>query len=137
MIEHKSKPLLDSIRYKGPAVYKIRIVKNNKPFELKRLGNNDKDGILYIGQTTDFKRRIRDFFNGPHSGGELYRIIKVDGKLRGKMGDYKLHVKFLKLNRNQLKNVEAQELLNYTMKYCEPPPINSSMPMKAWDLKVR
>ena len=47
-----------------PGIYFIRWTKNEKPVTLNRLGASDSNGLLYIGESKDLRRRFQRLWRG-------------------------------------------------------------------------
>lgn len=120
-------------------VYEIAVVNaKGKPIPIARLAGVDKSGLLYIGRSgfrnqktkRTITKRIKEFLNGPHSGGETYDIaFKVLSKTQ-KFSKHRLKVRASILPDRQIIPKETKLLKKYFLKYGELPPLNSSIPCK-------
>jgi len=113
-------------------VYMILWVKNRKPVTIQRIRGSDERGILYIGSAVNLRRRMR----------ELWRSIQIVRRLKtypeehtfgatllytglhDVIADQELYICFKVLNKQEAKKMEKEELLKYTRRYGEPPPLN-------------
>jgi hypothetical protein len=49
---------------KKPGIYFIRWAKNEEPVILNRLGGSDSNGLLYIGESVDLRKRFQRIWRG-------------------------------------------------------------------------
>src|SRR3989344_5815251 len=67
-------------------VYQIRRYNKGKPLVIRRLCNNDKLGILYIGSSKHVNRRLKEFIKGinnksrEHPAGYRYYLFELNKK---------------------------------------------------------
>ncbi len=122
--------------YKECGIYKIRLSDlNKKPIEIHRFLNNDREGILLIGRTTNIDRRIGYFYGAMKGkryahleGKRLHRII-IDTCFPKKFKVCKIQYSFKQLQTEDMTKIEEKQLMNlYFCKYGEVPPLNNNLP---------
>lgn len=113
----------------------ISVDENNDPININRLFNSDKNGFLYIGQSSDLKNRLRMLYRVLHP--EKYKATahtfglkynKLPSEIKNKYPLDSLRV-ILSLDGNA-EDVETKKLTEYFNKYGEVPPLNSSVNLK-------
>lgn len=118
-------------------VYQIRCAINGKPIIIPRAGEDDKDGILYIGKTESkrgLKQRIRLFWKGihekgktledlsvPHTGANTYVIYGFSRRFPIECLEVKWAIVDSPLE------VERKLLEEYVRRYLDKPPLNLSI----------
>lgn len=130
-----------------PGIYRIKLVyKNNgKDKPIPRFLKEDKQGIIYIGETMKGLKRRLGFFKKaylddkyhPHSGGNLLHFIikKIIVDFEDK---YELHFSYISFNKNtesskleeDLRKEEKKKLEEYFMEFGELPILNSETPFR-------
>lgn len=103
--------------YKGCGVYKIRLVDSkDRPIEIPRFLDNDKDGILQIGNSKDIETRIK-YFRGaaegkryPNAEGERLSLIKKYAYFRERYKDCKIQYSFKHLQDKDEAQKEEEHL---------------------------
>lgn len=116
----------------NPGIYFLRWKKYENPVTINRLGGSDSNGLLYIGESKDLRRRLQRIWRG---------IIKSN-KLRSKtLHTLRKTIIFCKLHEEinideyeiawqhfstkiEAQVQEAAALMLYTEKFKEPPPLN-------------
>lgn len=124
------------------AVYEIRLIKNRKPVRIRRFGGTDSKGIVCIGQGILRLRRdnfylaaVMDRKWASHSEGKLYSYLKNFTNLRKKIGNHRFEFRFRYVkNKKEAEKIEALIMRRYVRKFCEPPPLNSVIPSKTWNM---
>lgn len=124
----------DSAESKIGIYFIIALGRSKQPIKIKRLLEDDTNGILYIGKTKrSFKERISQFKHtilskrnyNSHSAAFL---IKSTHKLKNYVEKHRLIVEIFPSKDPDRK--EYIELKKYQNKFGELPPLNSSMPVK-------
>jgi predicted GIY-YIG superfamily endonuclease len=135
---------LASLDNRIPAIYRIRLVhqSNEKAVVINRFLNKDSNGIIYIGKTTNLKRRLKFFvnayqntYNDNHSGGNLLHYLisnKIIENFRKKyfLQFSYIHIKSKKDIDNILTKEERKKLIEYFKKFGELPVLNSETPFR-------
>jgi len=120
----------------GAAVYRVRVEINEKPIAIRRIGEIDREGILFFGETSNLKQRIyqlqRTFETGAYGHPEIALYKKVRRRLNKRLGYTGLQYSYqMAGNGSKAHILEARYIRNYFRKFCEPPPFNSSIPRKS------
>lgn len=126
-----------------PGIYKIiALDDNNKPETICRVYGNDKEGVLYIGQSSKqtIQHRIGDFWKAhnneylsdAHSGARTYASSKKIYE-RYKFND--LGVWFEVCNNPEGR--ETEELENYFDEFGELPPLNNKFKVELYRKKAK
>lgn len=109
-----------------PGLYRIYWIKQGIPVLIRRLANDDKSGLLYIGQTDlTLRMRLNQFrcsaFNQStnHSAGKKYRTNMV---LKELINSDELFVEIHPCDCSY--QTETDELKKYSLIYGEVPPLN-------------
>ena len=125
----------------GPAVYRIRAVKNGRPLVIDRFLGTDVRGILSIGVSGNFEQRRQKFVRAlsvgrGHSEANLlcllFRYCRLEQKIGNILIEYSCCAQCL---RSEALKLEAQQIKNYLRRYGEVPPLNSAIPERytpAW-----
>ena len=115
-----------------PGIYFLRWVKNEKPVIVNRLTESDNNGLLYIGETKNLRRRFQRIWQGINL--EIKTKSKNIHTLRKTIFFCKLH-EVIKLDEYEItwqqldtkieaEIQEAAALKLYMEKYKELPPLN-------------
>jgi predicted GIY-YIG superfamily endonuclease len=118
-----------------PGIYFIRWKKYETPVTINRLGGSDSNGLLYVGESKDLRRRVQRIWRGIES---VYKTTsKTTNTLRITIMFCKLHEE---INSNEYEiawqhfstKIEAQiqeaaALKLYAEKFKEPPPLNLNL----------
>jgi len=115
-----------------PGIYFIRWTKNENPVTINRLGGSDSNGLLYIGESKDLRRRFQRIWRGINNAQKpttkslhtlrktimfcsLHEEIKSD---EYEVAWQQLHTKI------EVQIQEAAALKVYSEKFKELPPLN-------------
>ncbi len=114
-----------------PGVYFIRWTRNENPVILNRLGGSDSNGLLYIGESKDLRRRFQRIWRGIK---KVHKTTKTTNTLSRRIVFCKLHEE---INSDEYEIIwqhlstkieaqvqEAAALKLYTEKFKELPPLN-------------
>ena len=118
-----------------PGIYFIRWKKYETPVTINRLCGSDSNGLLYVGESKDLRRRVQRVWQGIES---IHKTTsKTQNTLRNTIMFCKLHEE---INSNEYEiawqhlstKIEAQvqeaaALKLYAEKYKEPPPLNLNL----------
>jgi len=117
---------------KSPGIYFLRWKKFGIPVMIKRLGSSDSNGLLYIGETKDLRRRFQRLWKGIKSVDEpstkridTLRKAIIFCNLHKEINseDYEIAFQYLPTKLEaQIQQAVALQL--YTEKYKEAPPLN-------------
>jgi len=121
-----------------PGIY---IISNRKI--IGRVGGDDRKGIVYIGKSTNLRRRVKNFWDGYHSaGGYLYEHpiiaekimkMKIINEKDVDKGIGKLKIRYATITDSEkLEMAERAVMFAYIRRFGEAPPLNLNMP-KRWD----
>ena len=124
----KEFPLID----RKPGIYFIRWVRSGEPVTINRLTESDPNGLLYIGETKDLRRRFQRIWYGINL--ERNTKSKSTQTLRKTIFFCKIH-EIIKLDEYEItwqelatkieaESQEAAALQLYTEKFKELPPLN-------------
>lgn len=120
--------------YENAAVYKIALLESLDPLipiAIPRFLREDKGGILLIGATGNMKRRRREFLNGQHGPASLWRRISTYTEFKKKFPNSMLAYCYTPMkDGEQATALEGTLILEYTVKYGEPPVLNSTIPKR-------
>jgi hypothetical protein len=135
-------PITQETNYGGPGVYWIKLLRNQRPFEINRLGGPDKSGILAIGCTDNVERRRKQFIDSSggkygHSEGMQWFLVRKFWKLGSQ--EYSLQFEYIKLSSKEASKTEEKEKIQeYFKEYLESPPLNGAIPeRKKWFSELR
>lgn len=136
-------PLSTATRYNRYAVYRIRIVRGQKPIGIARLLACDANGLLSIGQTekmedrrTQFQRAISSLQG--HSEGAMLSLLKQYASFDKVFDKTDLQISFARLRRKSQACLFEELLIKaYVTKYGEVPPLNSAIPNRDKPLSWR
>jgi hypothetical protein len=123
------KTLDRSIIPSSSGVYQVRWAVDNKPQPIPRAKDIDEKGILYIGQSGNLRKRIKDFWNGilgegTHTSGWTYDFYEF----RKKFKPEQLEVQWMEVPKNEIRELETVLLLEYVSDYLDKPPLNIAIP---------
>lgn len=114
-----------------PGIYFIRWKKNEKPIIINRLGGADSNGLLYIGESKNLRRRFQRIWQAIE---KVHKINKTQHTFSNTLIFCKLHEEigsdeYEILWQHFSTKIEAQiqeaaALRLYTEKFKEPPPLN-------------
>lgn len=117
---------------KSPGIFFLRWKKFGIPVMIKRLGSSDSNGLLYIGETKDLRRRVQRLWKGIKSVDEpgtkridTLRKAIIFCNLHKEINseDYEIALQYLPTKLEaQIQQAVALQL--YTEKFKEPPPLN-------------
>lgn len=117
---------------KSPGIYFLRWKKFGIPVIIKRLGSSDSNGLLYIGESKDLRRRFQRLWKGIKNVDESdpkridtlrKAIIFCNLHKEINSNDYEIALQHLPTKLEaQIQQAVALQL--YTEKYKEPPPLN-------------
>ncbi len=101
-------------------VYQIRWSPDGRPKHIERLNGIDRNGVLYIGQSSRLPSRIIGHYRGRGTFSETFvayefgrRISKDD-----------LQVRWTEVGTEKLLNEEERLLTKYIKRYLDSPPMN-------------
>jgi len=116
-------------------LYEIRMIeRNGQPARISRLRGADEHGILYIGHSRYLGTRLLAFKSGNHTAGDLYWRVYRQLMHSSEHGNHKLQFRVRMFGSEvKLKSRERTTLRSYLIKFCELPPLNSTMPGGVWD----
>jgi hypothetical protein len=120
----------------GPGIY---VVLSGRP--INRAGGRDPSGILYVGQTSIVRNRLYRFLEAGHSASdflwsnpEVARLILQTDLSSSEQVDTALGNLWARvaspLLQNLLTESERAVIWAYTIRYGEPPPLNSALPRR-------
>ncbi len=115
-----------------PGLYKIRIIRNGKPYPTQRILKEDEKGVIYIGSDDyDIKGRLNNLLNAldkgkNHIAGDRLHDWREDGKINFDNGDIQYIYKMTP--NNDPKDEERKELINYESEYGQFPSLNRKTP---------
>ena len=124
------------VGYTGPAVYRIRMVRNHKPFQIHRFLSVDKRGIFAIGQTVNVenrrKRLKRSLASGRgHAEANLLFLLPNYSRLKKVYKGYAVEYSFAKVRSKKAAERRERDLLKrYVKQFGEVPPLNSVIPYR-------
>ena len=115
-----------------PGIYFLRWVKDGEPVIITRIAESDSNGLLYVGETKDLRRRFQRIWRGinlePKAKSDniptirkamffckIHEVIKID--------EYEVAWQQLASNV-EAESQEAAALKLYSEKFKEPPPLN-------------
>lgn len=112
------------------AVYQIRGTKDLVPIFTQRLGGIDYEGILDIGQTSNLRVRMTDFWGAAGKENSNYShqagVIFLKRNYKNLFPTEGLQFRYLiQNNETTTREMEKQEIQNYIEKFRELPPLNS------------
>jgi len=116
---------------KRPGIYQVRHVKDKVAQPVQRFNGQDDQGLLYIGQTTNLRRRLREFMKSAcsgtagHSAGRTFHMYYA---VRLKPDD--LEFSWLAVSIGKAKTLERKLLDRYQKRYLDRPPLNISLMRK-------
>ena len=124
--------------YKGCGVYKIRLADSkDRPIEIPRFLDKDKDGILQIGRSKDIEKRIKRFRGAMeekeyhHAEGKRLNLIKKYTNFIGRYNNCKIQYSFKKLQNESEARTEEERLIKcYFKRHGEVPPLNNNLPKR-------
>jgi hypothetical protein len=117
-----------------PAIYRIQI----KDIIIPRCLNNDSNGILAIGQTTNLNERYDDIitslekWNGHSEAILAHYIYTYSDQFWQKYIDKKV-ISVCYYKSDNLDQDETREIIRYIKDFGEPPPFNSAIPGRYTD----
>ncbi len=131
-----------------PGIYQVGMVDEaQNPIPICRLGDTDKEGIIYIGVSENVGERIEDFrhtaveIKGEHDGASTYILMQANFRSLGhNYANCKLQYRVMRLSGSDKAEHTKQEatiLADYFNKYNELPPCNSNFPEKWGEFVTR
>jgi len=126
---HSLKTLDFNIIPTSSGVYQIRWAIGEKPQSIPRANGKDKKGILYIGESSNLRERIENFWlriesKGSHTAGRTYNYYEFRKKFRPEQ----LQVQWLELCQSEIGELETALLEKYVAKYLDRPLLNIIIP---------
>jgi hypothetical protein len=127
---------LASNKYPGvqnkPGIYFIRWKKYETPVTINRLGGSDSNGLLYVGESKDLRRRFQRIWLGINivndtktKKSDTLRKIIVFCRLHEEINSDEYEIAWQHLSTILETQVQVAAALKlYTEKYKEPPPLN-------------
>jgi hypothetical protein len=117
---------------KKPGIYFIRWKKYETPVTINRLGGSDSNGLLYVGENKDLRRRFQRIWRGINKvndtktkTSDTLRKIIVFCRLHEEINSDEYEIAWQHLpTKLEAQMQEAAALKLYTEKYKEPPPLN-------------
>jgi hypothetical protein len=120
----------------GPGIY---VVLSRRPID--RAGGRDPSGVLYIGQALVLRDRLWDFWYAKHlasdflwSNPEVARLVLQTNLTSSKQVETELGNLWARvaspLPQHLLTESEHAVIWAYTIRYGEPPPLNSALPRR-------
>ena len=106
---------------------------------IPRIGKDDTDGTLCIGQAKNLERRYKQFRSGVmrasgHSEANLlYYLLYYSSSVRNKLNGKNIVVYYRMVEQAELDQQERDEIIYYIMKYGEPPVLNCAIPKRYID----
>ena len=120
-----------SIIPSSSGVYQVRWAIGNKPKSIPRANGNDDEGILYIGQSGNLRRRIENLWSrlqdstkGRHTAGWTYDFYEFSKKFKLEQ----LEVQWVEFPKSEIVGLETVLLMDYVSEYLDKPPLNSAIP---------
>ena len=126
---------------RAPGVYRIRLAftGDRRPVIIPRLLNQDRDGLLSIGQSGNLRDRIRSFYKVAnnatgflkHSSGDRLFLVRIcsHASSNSYFSDKIIQHSFVsQKDKESAKALEERLLKCYFKEYGELPPLNNSMP---------
>jgi len=113
---------------KRPGVYRVHLVRKGGKFDpVKRLGGIDDEGIIYIGKTTNLRRRLR--LQLKRYGGKLSKRTREYLKYYLGRFPHKSHSFSWKCTKDESEAVRAEKKLlkSYFKRFLEEPPRNRAL----------
>lgn len=114
-----------------PGIYFLRWKKGENAVVINRLGGSDNNGLLYIGETKDLRRRFQRIWRGikkvnkisrtPHTLTRTIFFCKLHEEINS--DEYEIAWEGLS-TKIEAQVQEAVALKLYTEKFKEPPPLN-------------
>ena len=115
-----------------PGIYFIRWKKYSDPVTINRLGGPDSNGLLYIGESKNLRKRFQRLWRGIkkvndttsktiHTLRTTIVFCRLDKEI--KLNEYEIIWQHL-ATKIEAQIQEASALTLYTEKYKEPPPLN-------------
>lgn len=127
--------MYERLKYWEPAAYRVRLLKDGKPFQMNRLLGRDEEGLLSIGKTKDMEGRRAQFISGVvngygHSEGNLLRLLVLYSGLKERVPSRpQIECQFLACkSEDEAIKTEARLLKDYLCRFGELPPLNSAIP---------
>ncbi len=128
--------------YSGPAVYKVRLLNGEEVLKIPRFLGADIEGILCIGVTDNFERRLAYFIRGLsgseiHSEAHLLSLLRMFTNFNESISKPFLQYSFRKVSTTDEAKLTEEILIKaYVSEYGEVPPLNSAIPsrksLKGW-----
>jgi hypothetical protein len=119
-----------------PATYVFRIVgKDGKPFIIQTANGVDEQGIVYIGQAVNLKRRYSGKYSAYDNGVKqcsslraIARKVKYNDAFKNRYPDSKFQIAYKIMNdEKSSKELEKELILCYMQKYIHGPLLNSQL----------
>ena len=114
-----------------PGIYFIRWKKYENPVTINRLGGPDSNGLLYVGESKDLRRRFQRIWRGikkvnrtsknPHTLNRTILFCKLHEEINS--DEYAIAWQHLS-TKLEAQVQEAAALKLYIEKFREPPPLN-------------
>ena len=116
----------------SPAVYQVSL---NREGGIRRLLDDDPDGVLYIGESKRLSRRLAGFLHGMtrgrgHSGSNIVHQMGQDRKELFCEGIAKeqYRYRYVETPLSARHKIEKAELKAYLNRFGELPPFNAALP---------
>jgi hypothetical protein len=127
--------LYEPLQHWEPAAYRVRLLKDGKPFPMNRVLGLDEKGLLSIGKTKNMEGRRAQFVSGVmngygHSEGNLLRLLVLYSGLKDHVPSQpQIECQFLSCkSEDEATETEARLLKDYLCRFGELPPLNSAIP---------
>ncbi|SFM33307.1 GIY-YIG nuclease family protein [Methanolobus profundi] len=125
-----------------PATYVFRIVDNDgKPLPIQTANGLDEQGIVYVGQASDLRKRYYNKYLAYDTGERkcsslkaMARKVKSNDAFKSKYPDAKFQIAYtIVANEKASKDLERNILHCYVQKYIHGPLLNSKLPYENGD----
>jgi hypothetical protein len=127
--------MYEALEHGEPAAYRVRLLKDSKPFPMNRVLGVDAQGLLSIGKTKNMEGRRAQFISGVlngygHSEGNLLRLLVLYSGLKEQVPPRpEVECQFLPCkSEDGAIEMEARLLKDYLCRFGELPPLNSAIP---------
>jgi hypothetical protein len=110
-------------------VYQLRWAITGRPQVIHRANGDDDSGLLYIGESTNLRVRIKTFWRaihgqGGHTAGWTYHYYEFSKKF----GPEEIQVRWAKCPEDEVGECEDLLLEEYVARYFDKPPLNLRIP---------
>ena len=127
--------MYEPLPHRGPAAYRVRLLRGRRPFNMRRLLGVDDEGLLSIGKTKNMESRRTQFISGVvngygHSEGNLLRLLLLYSALKDEVdAQPKIECCYVKCDTEpDAIELEARLIKDYLCRFAELPPLNSAIP---------